>query len=216
MIGRLLRTIIDFVFPHTAKEALFEAATKLDFLSHVAPTTLGSTNIIALLPYRNKLVQALIHALKYKHSAKASTIAAEIFLSEMSEELSDTMLWRGNKKWIFIPAPMDTARRRARGYNQTEVLAESILEHGGSAFLDYQPDILVRTKTVPPQTTIRQKDLRLKNIEGVFAVTHQEKVVGRSILLLDDVSTTGATFNEARKALLEAGARDVLSVAIAH
>ncbi|MBX4189617.1 hypothetical protein KW785_03450 [Candidatus Parcubacteria bacterium] len=82
--------------------------------------------------------------------------------------------------------------------------------------LDYAPHLLRKEKHTESQTKTANKRERLTNIDHSMRVVTPSAVEGRSIILLDDVTTTGATFKDARRALKEAGARKVLCVALAH
>jgi predicted amidophosphoribosyltransferase len=98
-----------------------------------------------------------------------------------------------------------------RGYNHAEVLAREV---SNLLALPIAADTLVRIKKTKQQAKIHKKQDRLSNQQGVFAVTCNIK--GKDILLIDDVTTTGATLEEARNTLLKAGARSVHAATVAH
>ncbi len=159
-----------------------------------------------LLPYQDERVRALVWELKYYANKHAAALAAlvlhETLITIASEELG---------KPLLIPVPMHKARRRARGHNQTEVLCEALLAHVGEFFV-YAPDVLVRHMHTEQQQGL-QKDRRLKNVAG--SMHSKPQVQGRTCVVVDDVTTTGATFAEATRALKEAGAQRVICVALA-
>ena len=70
-------------------------------------------------------------------------------------------------------------------------------------------------KNVPPQTSLEQ-DERAKNVKGVYAVMRREKIQGKTILLIDDVYTTGSTLRECSRVLQRAGAKEVRAITIAQ
>jgi ComF family protein len=112
---------------------------------------------------------------------------------------------------LLIPIPMHPDRYKERGHNQTEVLCEAALPHLQGAF-EYKKDALKRVvDTLHQQGLARSK--RLKNVEGSMVA---QGVEGRVCIVVDDVTTTGATLTEAKRALLAAGARRVHSVALAR
>ena len=84
-----------------------------------------------------------------------------------------------------------------------------------SSDFDYAPDILARTINTPPQQRL-PKHRRLNNVRGSMRVIHSERVKGRVCIVVDDVATTGATLKEAKRALREAGARKVITLALAY
>ncbi len=115
---------------------------------------------------------------------------------------------------LIIPVPLHSSRLRQRGYNQSLLLAREV----GRKFsipLDFTS--LRRIRPTPPQTQLSENE-RQKNIRGAFAVQDPEILLEKSILLIDDVFTTGATVEECSKVLLGAGAKqvDVLTLARAR
>lgn len=207
---------LNFLFPKTESEVLVERAELLELLERLSKGLETPDGVRAFLPYKDKLTRAVIHSLKYKGGGKASSLLADVFLSELIEDLGEKMEWRGKEKTILIPIPMSKKRRLERGFNQTELLAEAIMKRGGEDFFYYLPSALQKDDRALPQTSIKKRSERLKNMAGVFKLTESEKIKGRSIILLDDVTTTGATLLEARKVLLQGGAKSVMCVAVAH
>ena len=104
--------------------------------------------------------------------------------------------------------PVHYRRLRVRGYNQAEVLAQAFSAATG---LMFQPDVLLRVHHRKSQVGRGRQD-RTHNIAGAFALSRagQRDVRGRTVLLIDDVLTTGATAAECARALTAAGARRVL------
>jgi ComF family protein len=112
---------------------------------------------------------------------------------------------------IVIPVPLHRARLRWRGFNQAAMLGAAIARRIGCS-LDAVS--LTRTRPTPPQTAQESGQRRL-NVRGAFAVTRPQRIANRSVLLVDDVMTTGATVDECARTLIAAGARrvDVLTLA---
>lgn len=112
---------------------------------------------------------------------------------------------------ILVPVPLSKTRQRERGYNQVTVWGKLLSATIGTPMLT---SALYRH-----QTTISQVDLpvekRWENVRGVFSAV-EEWVIGKNILLLDDVITTGATLAECAKVLKEAGANRVSALTIAR
>lgn len=77
-------------------------------------------------------------------------------------------------------------------------------------------NVLYKTQDTPSQVSIKDREKRLNNIKGSFAVKNPELIKDRNIILIDDVSTTGATVTEAKKVLREAGAKKVIGVVVAR
>jgi ComF family protein len=112
---------------------------------------------------------------------------------------------------LVVPVPLHWRRRLARGYNQAERIARPLARRLGVAI----GAALARRRATPPQTTLG-RDERRRNLRGAFAVRRPGRVRGRTVALVDDVVTTGATLDEAARCLLRAGAAAVVAVAAAR
>ncbi|MDE1924831.1 MAG: ComF family protein [Patescibacteria group bacterium] len=185
------------------------------------------------LPYHAREARALVWELKYHASARAASLAGEFLSERLLGEAADSI-----GRPLLIPVPMHPARRRERGYNQTELLCEAALkalqgsgktviqnslgiaedflhDSFAGAIFDYAPDILERIKnTTPQQGLLKYK--RLRNVKNSMRVKDPARVVGRVCVVVDDVSTTGATLLESARALRRAGASSVVGIALAH
>ncbi len=104
----------------------------------------------------------------------------------------------------ILPVPLHPSRERERGFNQAYILAKLLSRRHGVPVLK---GLLRRIRPTPPQAGKRRE--RIRNVRGAFRVHHPEQIRGRSILLVDDVYTTGATVNECARVLMKAGARGV-------
>ena len=187
------------------------------------------------LPYHERAVRALLWEVKYYASNRAVILAGEYLAELLLAEASDCV---GIP--LLIPMPMHAKRRRERGHNQTEVLCKAALVHLGEekteqkkvwkplGFISrgrpedffvnsffYAPNILRRTRHTKPQQGLERHD-RLKNLKNSMEVSDTSKIKGRICIVVDDVSTTGASFAEAKRALKAAGASEVRTVALAQ
>jgi len=113
---------------------------------------------------------------------------------------------------VVLPVPLHRQKQRDRGYNQAALLAAALATR-----LDrpYAGDVLVRTRATPTQTRLHVEQRR-RNVRQAFAVRGSEWVRGRTVLLIDDVMTTGATLNEAAATLKRAGAWRVWAATVAR
>lgn len=207
MIWRLLASCIELIVPPRRAERRVQAMTR-DDLDGLALRSLGEGG----LPYRDPLVRDLVWEIKYYGNGHAAKLAGEYLADELlaiaAEELGTPLL---------IPVPMYPSRRKKRGHNQTEVLCDSALRslgEAGGGIYEYKKDALVRVVDTPHQQGL-QRSKRLKNVEQSM-IAHPELAEGRVCVVVDDVTTTGATLAEAKRALLAAGARRVHYVALAR
>lgn len=106
---------------------------------------------------------------------------------------------------VLVPVPLHPARKRERGYNQSELLARTASNICG---IRVEAELLRRTRYTTPQAKLGAAE-RARNVAGAFAMTAPEKVRGKEVMLVDDVFTTGATANECARVLLQTGARRV-------
>ena len=108
---------------------------------------------------------------------------------------------------LVVPVPLHRRRRRARGFNQAEELARYL-------GLEWK-NVLRRTRATPSQTDLPAAR-RHANVRNAFSLKRSHAVDGLTVLLVDDVSTTGATLNACAVALRRAGARDVRALTAAR
>jgi ComF family protein len=111
---------------------------------------------------------------------------------------------------VIVPVPLHWTRLWSRGYNQAGWLAQAITQQIGG---QYRPQCLIRKKRTTTQNGLSRVG-RARNVEGAFAVG--QDIVGKRVLIVDDVYTTGATINACAKVLLRAGAVQVDGVALAR
>ena len=116
---------------------------------------------------------------------------------------------------LIVPVPLHPSRIRSRGFNQSALIAQTMTARGwaGQGILD--GEALIRTRKTRPQVELGGRD-RQENVKGAFALKEPGKVEGRTILLVDDVVTTGATVRECARALKKAGAKRVFVRSVAR
>ncbi|MBI4692102.1 MAG: ComF family protein [Candidatus Terrybacteria bacterium] len=166
-----------------------------------------ANNIFAAADYNDKFVKKAVWMLKYR---KVKQLAKPL------AELMHQRLFVGNlvsDKWIIIPIPLSKNRFKERGFNQAELIARYLAEKVSAPMLN---NVLVKIKETPSQVSIKNREERLNNLQGAFAVKNPHLIANKNIILVDDVSTTGATINEARKILKNAGAKKVLALVVAR
>ncbi len=152
--------------------------------------------------FKGPLREAL-HHLKYRN---------DIGLGEsLSRPLIDYLEELNWKIDLIVPVPLGKKRMKQRGYNQAALLARPIaLAHT----IDYSSKALLRVKEIPSQVGLTVNQRRL-NVSGAFGA-NPFAVRGRSVLIIDDVTTTGATIESCAQALKELGARDIFALTLAR
>ncbi len=111
----------------------------------------------------------------------------------------------------LVPIPLHPQRERERGFNQSELLAREI---GAKLSIPVSPHGLRRIRHTMPQVTLGAEE-RKRNVAGAFRC-NSDALKGKSILLIDDVCTTGATMDAAAEAAWECGARHVWGLSLAR
>lgn len=112
---------------------------------------------------------------------------------------------------IITSVPLHPKRKSQRGFNQATEIAQELSRITQTPF----SKLLIRTRHLPAQASISDKQQRLKRLENVFEATQKVFNFG-SVLIVDDVTTTGTTLNECAAVLKKAGVKQVYSLAIAH
>lgn len=97
---------------------------------------------------------------------------------------------------IIVPVPIHKNRKKVRGYNQSELIARGIFKYIND--IELRTDLIEKVINIKPQSTLT-KDERVENVDKAYKLIKQENFENKSILLLDDVYTTGSTVNECAK-----------------
>jgi ComF family protein len=137
---------------------------------------------------------------------------------DLARPLGD-LLWRSLapragslREVLVVPVPLHPSRLAERGFNQSSLLARRVARHLGASFA---PLALARARDTPKQATL-DREARLANVAGAFRAREAARVSGRAVLLVDDVSTTGATLDACSHALRAAGASAVATAVLAR
>jgi ComF family protein len=159
----------------------------------------------ALGTYDGSLREA-IHRWKYERKTRLTPFFAEWMAAGLK------LYWESDSFDLLLPVPLHTQRLRERGFNQTLLLVKELSRRIGTP---YERTILQKKKPTIPQVNLSGFE-REKGVRGAFLVMGRKKLEGRSVLLVDDVYTTGATVNECSKVLLRGGAKKVHVLTLAH
>ncbi|KKT35597.1 MAG: Amidophosphoribosyltransferase family protein [Parcubacteria group bacterium GW2011_GWA2_44_12] len=160
--------------------------------------------VMSCVDFKHELISSLMHAFKYEGMREARVYFAEMFQKIPSPARAYLQEYES-----IMPVPLHSRRICERGYNQNLLIAQSCFEKE-----KIDNTSLARVRYTDSQTGLT-KGARAKNIAGCFQVLRPADVRGRTILLVDDVVTTGATMKECARVLFEAGARDVQGFAFA-
>lgn len=158
--------------------------------------------VLSVFDYCNE-VKKVIHEFKYKDYSFLSDELARLMLPVISGIKS-------LDRYVLSPIPINRKKLLYRGYNQSELLANSL----GKIMRLPVENILSRNLDARPNQAQLAKSERCKNIKGAFFIKGPAKIPER-IILIDDVITSGATVEEATKVLKKGGAKKVVCVSLA-
>lgn len=159
----------------------------------------------AAASYGDETMKTLIHCLKFRGIPGAAEPLAEVieqYLSELRIDLAN---------YSIVPIPLSPKRQRERGFNQSELIGMTLAKR---LHVPLENKILVRTRHTAPQSATENATERKTNVRGCFMASN-DSLYGKNIIILDDVTTSGATFFEAALAAKRAGAKKIIALAAA-
>ncbi len=189
--------VTDFLFvppPEIDLEQLPKAETMAD-------------GTIAPFEYRHPRVKELVWNIKYKGVKTLAEKVAPLLADTLISELEEQGLW--GEEVVLIPVPLSAEKIIQRGWNQAEIIAKSLP-------FPCESDVLIKVRDTQTQKDVGGRQARLKNLLNSMWVRTPERLEGKVVVVIDDVTTTGATFSEARRALKEAGTKKIICLAVAH
>ena len=184
----------------------------------------------------DSLVEKILKAYKYKFIQSMAVPLSILARRRIKKLLSKGFSLFGDNP-LLIPVPLHKRRLNERGFNQAELLAKNIAD---TYHVVCNNDILIRVANPKHQAEIKKKEERLENVKNNFAVTDRASLRGkprsrnsdngkaaqnntsefslrgRTIILVDDICTSGATLNECARVLKESGAKRVIGFVIAR
>ncbi len=223
----VLEAIIDFVYPKMCISCgeqggfLCESCKdRLDTADQICPmcgegSPMGWTHpsckkyrsmdgLIVLFEYKEPVMRSVVDGIKYGFNKELPEIVLKDFRFEF-----------GIKFDMVVPVPLHFYRENWRGFNQAELLGETILSQVPGFKME---KVLLRSKNTKQQVLMKTREERENNIKGVFVVKNnwKGKVKGKNVLLVDDVFTSGADMRECTEMLKKSGVKTVWGLALAH
>lgn len=174
-----------------------------DACNPMAAKFIGRLNLdhaLAFLRFRKKgNVQRLLHALKYQGHREIGIKLGRVYGHQLCKSIATSHYD------VITSVPLHISRLRQRGYNQSDEWGRGISQATG---IPFESNVLVRGHKTETQTK-KTKLNRWRNVEKIFYVKNHDLIVGKKVLLVDDVVTTGATLESCAVALLNAGCKSV-------
>jgi ComF family protein len=148
--------------------------------------------VVRLGPY-DGLLRDVILRLKHWNAEGLAERLGQLWTEERNDALRDL------KADVIIPMPLHWKRRLTRGYNQSHALARML---SGALRVSFRPRWLRRIRATPAQASQTSPTARRENMRGAFTMSPGSNLQGKTVLLVDDVMTTGSTAHEAARAVL--------------
>ncbi|MDP3999721.1 MAG: ComF family protein [bacterium] len=161
--------------------------------------------LAAATNYDNDSIRTLLKLFKFKKWQRLQRPLGEILVSYLRNLDLDI------RNFTVVPIPLHEDREKERGFNQAKLIAKIVADF-------YKLDLtepIQRIKNTKTQSLAKNHEERAQNVINCFAVNYPELIVGKNILLVDDVHTSGATIREAAKTLKSAGAKKIIALVIA-
>jgi competence protein ComFC len=217
-IEKIKRYFLDFLFPLSPSLQTLTDLTAAETLLRFLRAREIDSDTVVLFDYKDPQVKSLIWEIKYNGNkeiaAKVATILFDVLEAEIAERTLESIKWSNP---LLIPLPISSKRRRERGWNQTELIGDELEKLNTNALFEYKKDLLHKTAHTESQArTHATKRERDENLRGSMHVKEPANLTNKAIILLDDVTTSGATFREAKRALKEKGAKKIILLAVAH
>lgn len=188
MLG-IWHLLIDIIFPPPDCIRQLRSVSAAKILTRLEPHKV-SHDSVALSRYDDTVMRAAITANKFHDSRRAASLLAQLLESYITKNYPETNIW-------LVPIPLSQDRQIKRGYNQVTRVIEQVKCPQGQVQC-----LLQRLRETAPQTSLRRAE-RLKNMHGAFGAVPKFPPLppGTHVLIIDDVTTTGATLTAARAAL---------------
>ena len=203
----------DFLLDATLGKSRDEKTASL--LENAERNIFSNGNVTAIFSYRDPAVRKALWLFKYRGNKAVAESCANALWEMMIEEISEESLLGGAERILLVPIPSSKGKKRKKGFNQTQILCKAILKKDTSHALDYSENVLYKVKDTEAQATLKDRRRRLENLKDTMQAI-PKNACGKTIFLVDDITTTGATFKEATRALRIAGAKKILCFAVAH
>jgi ComF family protein len=165
----------------------------------------------ACFAYREPIMRDIIEQFKKVPNRRLMHRLLPLVSDLIFEDIAERLIF--HKKILLVPIPLHPSRLHERGFNQATLIAQSL------ATLDsrlHVSEVLERTIQREKQALLEHRDDREKNIAGSFSLKPSYSLEGIACIVIDDVTTSGATYKEARRVLLAHGAHSVFGIMLAH
>lgn len=166
--------------------------------------------VVIASSYKNELLKSAIHVFKYRFAKELVVPLSQLLIHALENNFSFLAKAPWLKNTILVPIPLHKRRFNWRGFNQAELLARSVGKKFGLPVLR----LLKKIKNTTPQTQLNILE-RHENIKGAFLCKNGDLIFNKTVILVDDVFTTGATLEECAKTLLPFKPKEIWGLVLA-
>jgi competence protein ComFC len=202
--------LLDTIAPQDPLVRSIENKGAEDFAQFLCPRE--AHGVISFFPYKNETVKTALIELKTHRNRTIAGIVGVSLFEALAEYVRKESV---NSKALLFPLPITKKKRRARGWNQCDLIVAAIAAADGKSILEVRMDILIKHRDTDDQVG-KDRTERFKNVANTCRITKPDVVRGRTVVVIDDIVTTGATLQEAKRALAEAGAGKVILMSVAY
>jgi len=223
MPHRIFNFFLNLIFP---QECLFchkeidrpyplckdcEKQISISSIGNVSPSIKYLSALGSASSYQNNILRETIHCFKYRKITSLQYPLANLLIRFI--ENNNKLLSFKRENVCIIPIPLSKKKQRQRGFNQADLIAQIIVEH---FHWNYLPNVIQRIKDNPPQAQIEDHQKRKKNVKGIFQIIpSKQNLKGKTVVIVDDVYTSGATMEEAARILKKTGAKEIIGLVLA-
>nr|AQQ74987.1 hypothetical protein [uncultured bacterium] len=210
-VAALIQSGLDIILPRKERVVRIDSYRAEDIPVSPAEHEACGVRITTLMQYREEAVADCIKALKYDRAGIAAALLADALAEYLREEIVNMQQF-STKPVVLAPVPLHASRERERGFNQVASILDALpREFKDGTLSRVEPHALARVRATPQQTRLSRSE-RLQNVANAFAA-EGGALRGCHIILVDDVTTTGATLAAAAQPL---AGESVTLLALAH
>lgn len=155
-------------------------------------------------------LRGLVHLLKYESVLPVAPVLGGMLASAIAELLPGC----ADVTPLIVPVPLHKSKRSERGFNQAELIAHAAVKRLPQP-IEVATEVLVRQRATISQVGL-SREQRIANVSDAFRVRDRRRVEGRTVIVVDDVMTTGTTLSECARMLKQAGAERVWAATVAR
>lgn len=172
-------------------------------------------NIISAFSYKNTTIKSIIRECKFRKNTQIISCIMDTAYEILMHEFEEIFSHHTTKKVTLVPIPLHPNRKKDRGFNQSELICLELKKRNPELF-EIETNALLRTKDTPYQSKIKNREERLDNVKKCFTLRKSHSLYDKHIILVDDVTTTGATLEEAMKTIQQGGIKNIHAFTLAQ